>query len=304
MSINDIPGTLSEGFGYLTDNGIISHDLLDRAQGSLENSINQGMREATAYFGNGLGRVQSGVNDAVSQGVNQVSSEVSRRAAAAGIPVGIDELQEAVVRRVYDGVSGSLEQKETRGGFIRNIQEIIGGNGLTAARDITQDLSGILESVGLPSYEGMTIKDGVDTIKQGLENLRGSSTSSAGVLDKVQSGLQIASDAIRTPNFSEISDIISNSSEGSRELRDNDGDGDIDSQDLAISQHGDRLITELRLLHPLIQKAHRNPNFMQRKIGHKKIDNENIHNQQNQVNLVQQGIASHIQDVNLFQVSY
>ena len=88
------------------------------------------------------------------------------------------------------------------------------------------------------------------------------------------------------------------------QLEDLDGDGDVDNADLAISQSGGALVNELRLLHPLIAKAHRDPKFMQRTIKRRVIDNETTHNQMDQVNLVQQGIANYVEDVNMFEVNF
>lgn len=274
MSANDLAEYISEGDGYLRD-PVHGSDLLNRGSSSLQDSLNQGRRETDAFRGSSLSRERS----------------ESKRDTSSGRHLQLSHRNEE--RRL---------RRDNRGSYARDVQEIMGSRGIEGAREVRNIVgSTLLQAFGLQIPENLTIRSGVESIRQGLENARGIS-SGAGLLDNISNGLQMASDSGHGLNLRQVSESLSRG--GRRELQDNDGDGDVDSQDIAISKQGDRLIAEMRLLHPLIAKAHRDPNFMRRKIEHRKISNESTHTQENQVNLVQQGIAGHIEDVNMFQVAF
>ena len=82
------------------------------------------------------------------------------------------------------------------------------------------------------------------------------------------------------------------------------GDGKIDKVELAVSKTGQAITNEIKLLHPLLAKAHRHPNFLRTKIEQKKIQKESPHNRNTQVNLVQQGEANFMKDFNQFNVNF
>ena len=82
------------------------------------------------------------------------------------------------------------------------------------------------------------------------------------------------------------------------------GDGKIDRVELAVSKTGKAITNEIKLLHPLLAKAHRHPNFLRTKIEQKKIQEESPHNRNTQVNLVQQGEANFMKDFNQFNVNF
>lgn len=82
------------------------------------------------------------------------------------------------------------------------------------------------------------------------------------------------------------------------------GDGKIDKVELAVSKTGNALTNDIKLLHPLLAKAHRHPNFLRTKIEQKKIQKESPHNRNTQVNLVQQGEANFMKDFNQFNVNF
>ena len=82
------------------------------------------------------------------------------------------------------------------------------------------------------------------------------------------------------------------------------GNGDIESVELAIAKSGVDISGQIALLHPLIAKQMRNPNFMRRKIRRAPISAESINHRSNQVNAVQQGVATFIENVNAFNVSF
>ena len=81
------------------------------------------------------------------------------------------------------------------------------------------------------------------------------------------------------------------------------GDGRIDRVELAVSKNGNAT-NDIRLIHPLLAKAHRHPNFLRSKIEQKKIGKETPYNKNTQVNLVQQGEANFMKDFNQFNVNF
>ena len=131
---------------------------------------------------------------------------------------------------------------------------------------------------------------------------RAQNQNGAGVQERVIQAMQDVGTSMSGMNNDDILSISSGLN-GSG-FFDMDGDGDVDKDDIALAQAGKALQNEIRMLHPLISKMHRNPNFMVRQIDRKKIKNENTGNRSNQVNLAQQGIAAYIEDINMFSVKY
>lgn len=84
------------------------------------------------------------------------------------------------------------------------------------------------------------------------------------------------------------------------------GDGRIDRVELAVSKNGNATdkMSDIRLIHPLLAKAHRHPNFLRTKIEQKKIQKETPYDKTTQVNLVQQGEANFMKDFNQFNVNF
>jgi hypothetical protein len=303
MSADDLAEFINDPQGVVRNLG----GILDRNNGrSLMDSISQHSDEISSYIGERLSDRSSDNSDDLNESkydrTSNLGSEIGRRIFGESpiIDQGIDEFQRFLDRGKE---SQNKEQNTNRPNFARDVQEIMGSRGLSGARDVQQDIRNIIfeQSGGVVPEEMMSIRDGLGNIRDLLGN--GMPPAGAGYLDRVNLGLQDMAN-----RFNEISsddlESIGESLNGSSRLTDIDGDGDVDSTDLAISQSGDRLVNEIRLLHPLIAKANRDPNFLQRKIVRKKINNENINKTENQVNMVQQGIAAYIEDANMFEVKY
>jgi hypothetical protein len=84
--------------------------------------------------------------------------------------------------------------------------------------------------------------------------------------------------------------------------RDLDGDGDVDKVDLALSGNADA-VSNLTI-NPLIAKFLTSGKSSGRRIARASIAPEMHTKRSNQVNLVQQGLAGHHKDVNLFNVTF
>ena len=82
------------------------------------------------------------------------------------------------------------------------------------------------------------------------------------------------------------------------------GDGNIDKVELAVSKTGQAITNEIRLLHPLIAKGNRHPNFLRTQIEQKRVEKESHGKRGTQVNLVQQGEANFMKDFNQFNVNF
>ena len=187
------------------------------------------------------------------------------------------------------------ERRDNRGSGMRIMQEILGGRGISAVQEIQQGMINAVNSAGGNVPFDSTVQASLGALKDVME--RNLQSRGGGILGEVQNGIQYVGD-----NRSDLESISTSVLFGN--LSDLDNDGDIDKVDLALSQSGNQIVEEIRRLHPLIAKAQRDPNFMVRRIERQEISNEDTTTPENQVNLVQQGIAGYIEDINMFSVKY
>ena len=205
---------------------------------------------------------------------------------------------------IYNGLlSGNyqaIERKDNRGSFTRVVSDLLGSNTLTDARSIQIGLRDLIRNGGGELEANSSIANSLRVGQDMMSRFKAS--SGASVQDRFTEAMQ---DVGTSRSGMSNDDILSISSGLSGNgFSDMDGDGDVDKDDIALAQAGKSLQNEIRMLHPLISKMHRNPNFMVRQIDRKKIKNENTGNRSNQVNLVTQGIAAYIEDINMFSVKY
>ena len=215
--------------------------------------------------------------------------------------LGDNSLAADVYNRIRsENEEATAERKDNRGSFARVVSGMLGSNTLTDARSIQIGLRDLIRNGGGNLDDNSSIANSLRVGQDMMSRFKAS--SGAGVQDRFTEAMQDVATAMSGMNNDDILSISSGLS-GSG-FSDMDGDGDVDKDDIALAQAGKSLQNEIRMLHPLISKMHRNPNFMVRQIDRKKIKNENTGNRSNQVNLAQQGIAAYIEDVNMFSVKY
>jgi hypothetical protein len=324
MSADDMSGFINDAFEAQSRH---VEDLFNTSD-NLFRSISNSMAELSAYgLGSTLQTVasdrlpfQSGSEASSGSDLNyeagSVSESITRDLAQtiAGRIFGDSSesgLTSSVVDRLLPRRSERMDERkefrDNRGSFTRSVGEIVGGRGLGPIRGIQDTMQNLIFDMGGVADQGTTLMDGLKLIQElragGSVDFTGA--SGAGILDRVGSAVQDVATSMSGLNFDDMSNIASQLSEGSsRWGRDMDGDGDVDKVDIALAQAGNSIVEEIRRLHPLIAKMHRDPTFMVRKIERKQIKNEDSRNQNNQVNLAQQGIAAYIEDVNMFSVKY
>lgn len=197
-----------------------------------------------------------------------------------------------------------IEESKTRdgrGSGMRIIQEVMGGRGIQAAYDIQEGLINAIDQAG-GNARGSTLIESVGMLKDLIGQRQ--SNGGAGILANVENVVQSIGNNMSEITHSDLESVSSSLSGFTNFNRDIDGDGDVDKTDLALAQAGNAVVQQMQLLHPLIAKAHRDPNFMVRQIKKKNISKEDSKNRGDQANLVQQGIAAYIEDVNMFNVKY
>jgi hypothetical protein len=194
----------------------------------------------------------------------------------------------------------NAERKDNRGSFARVVSDLLGSNTLTDARSIQIGLRDLIRNGGGELEANSSIANSLRVGQDMMSRFKAS--SGASVQDRFTEAMQDVGTSMSGMSNDDILSISSGLSGNG--FSDMDGDGDVDKDDIALAQAGKSLQNEIRLLHPLISKMHRNPNFMVRQIDRKTIKNENTGNRNNQVNLVTQGIAAYIEDVNMFNVKY
>ena len=192
--------------------------------------------------------------------------------------------------------AGQVVSRDGRGSHINRAAEVVGANTIRGVEDIQSRLFDYATRYGYNVLKGSSLNNVVgvlsDSLSKGFVRDTPGPDRRTNVMGRVN--LLLEGNEEKKHNVNNIENTVG----------DLDGDGDVDKKDVAISQSGMDLVNELRILHPLIARAHRDPNFMQRTIKRRAIHNERTHKQTDQVHLVQQGIAGHVEDVNMFQVNF
>ena len=270
---------------FIPDRFYDPNSSLNSLYASMDNMLSDSSDTSDYHLSSISGDIVSGVTQRIF-GDNDLSAVISNNLRASG--VGEERKNERAERR------------DNRGSFVSDIRGILGSNTIIDARAIQSGLLDLIRRGGGNLDDNSSIADSL-RVGQDLMS-RYKASGGAGIQERVATAMQDVGTAMSGMSGDDILSLASGLD--GRGFRDMDGDGDVDENDIALAQAGRSIVNEIRLLHPLISKMHRNPNFMVRQIDRKKIKNESTGNRSNQVNLVQQGIAAYIEDVNMFSVKY
>ena len=165
---------------------------------------------------------------------------------------------EGVKHAMTEGAQSTATTLGGRGSFSRVVMDAFGIHTAKGARWLQVAAADFASNaLGIRLPPNSTVADSIGLMGDGRQAglfKRIMPDHRVNVMNEINSGIQATGD--RGHNVNNIKNTVG----------DLDGDGDVDKKDVAISQSGMDLVNELRLLHPLIARAHRDPKFMQRTI--------------------------------------
>lgn len=224
----------------------------------------------------------------LNDGGADLPNDLLNRAGEAGNEIA-NSITQNVAEQVADGLMELGGVGSGKGSHQRVIRDLLG---VTPNREniggLYNAVAGISDQLGIPNSGGISgmisdIKSHFDidkTMNEYHGNMRG-------IFEEV--------------GMFNNDDGILNDGVGSDE--DLNGDGVVDKLDTAISKNGEELADLMKLLNPLQARANRDPTFY-RTIKRKPVRVESKHGRHSQKDLVQQGYANYVEDVNEFSVRF
>ena len=159
---------------------------------------------------------------------------------------------------------------------------------------LRNDLGGIAANMGLTQIPGEGIVARVGRIKDSVD--QGLFNTVSKIENVMNNDEEFKEEASQIPSY--VGGVQDAGGSASVDVQDAGGygidfnlDGGIDRVELAISKAGSNIIKQMRVLQPRL-----------RDIARKRIKPESVGNQENQVNLVQQGYGNYTKDFEMFSV--